>query len=194
MSSTETRDKAALRKEWRDRRNRFVAALPASVANLCFRQFPGPLQRLVEGANCLAFYHAKGSEAPTERLMMAAWETGKTVALPAMDSDCGMIFREFGPGDTIATGRFGVGEPPAANAKVDPDILFVPLVGFDHGRNRLGQGGGHYDRYFAKYPDPLRIGLAWSVQLCDAVPAEAHDVPLDAIVTEAELLSGPRLP
>ena len=62
------------------------------------------------------------------------------------------------------------------------------LVAFDRSLNRLGQGGGHYDRTFEKYPDAIRIGLAWSVQEADNIPVERHDVTLHAIVTESELI------
>jgi 5-formyltetrahydrofolate cyclo-ligase len=57
--------------------------------------------------------------------------------------------------------------------------------------NRLGQGGGYYDRAFARYPDALRIGLAWSVQEHDALPADPWDLPLHIILTEVELIEGP---
>ena len=54
-------------------------------------------------------------------------------------------------------------------------------------QERLGQGGGHYDRWLAHHPDTIRIGMAWDGQLVDELPVEPHDVPLDAVVTPTRL-------
>ena len=71
-------------------------------------------------------------------------------------------------------------------AELTPDIVLTPLVGFDRRGTRLGQGAGHYDRAFAAHPAAWRVGIAWSVQEVDALPADAWDVPLHAIATERE--------
>ncbi len=68
-----------------------------------------------------------------------------------------------------------------------PDVVFVPLLGFTEHLERLGQGGGHYDRWLAAHPQTVAIGLAWDVQLLDALPVEPHDVRMDAIVTPTRL-------
>src|SRR3546814_5391288 len=78
---------------------------------------------------------------------------------------------------------------PADNvALAAPDSIFCPLVGFDRRGGRIGQGGGHYDRYFAAHPGALRIGIGWSVQEIDATPRESTDIALDAILTEQEFI------
>jgi len=71
---------------------------------------------------------------------------------------------------------------------VAPDLIIAPMLAFDRSMHRLGQGGGHYDRTFAQYPQAPRIGLAWSVQEADAIPVESHDMELDMIVTESEII------
>jgi 5-formyltetrahydrofolate cyclo-ligase len=77
---------------------------------------------------------------------------------------------------------------PAAEAEpVIPDVLFVPLVGFTDRCERLGQGGGHYDRWLAEHTPLLAIGMAWDVQLCAALPAETHDAALDAVITPTRI-------
>jgi 5-formyltetrahydrofolate cyclo-ligase len=63
----------------------------------------------------------------------------------------------------------------------------VPLVGFTASGERLGQGGGHYDRWLAEHPGRLTIGLAWDAQLCPALPSEPHDEPLDAVITPTRI-------
>jgi 5-formyltetrahydrofolate cyclo-ligase len=72
---------------------------------------------------------------------------------------------------------------------VDPEILLMPLSAFDASGNRIGYGAGHYDRAIARLHDkgmqPRLIGVAFDCQEVEAVPAEAHDVPLDAVVTES---------
>src|SRR3546814_16996288 len=82
-------------------------------------------------------------------------------------------------------------QPGAKAAEVEPDVLFVPLVGFATDGRRLGQGGGHYDRWLAAHPGARAIGLAWDEQLCEDLPHETHDIRLDAIVTPTRLY-GPR--
>ena len=64
-----------------------------------------------------------------------------------------------------------------------PDVLFVPLLGFTKNGGRLGQGGGHYDRWLAAHPDTVSIGLAWDAQLVDTMPLQEHDRGLSAVVT-----------
>jgi 5-formyltetrahydrofolate cyclo-ligase len=66
-------------------------------------------------------------------------------------------------------------------------VLFVPLIGFTADGARLGQGGGHYDRWLPEHPGTLTIGLAWDCQLEDTLPHEAHDQPLRAVVTPTRL-------
>ena len=76
---------------------------------------------------------------------------------------------------------------PAGGA-VTPDVIVAPLIAFDRAMNRLGQGGGYYDRAFARFPDALRIGLAWSAQEIDMIPADPWDLPLHMVMTEVELI------
>lgn len=88
----------------------------------------------------------------------------------------------------LTVGRFGVREPVSKIA-VEPDIVFVPLLGFTLKGYRLGYGGGFYDRTFAKYPDILRIGVAFSCQVLEEAlfPKESWDVPMHKIITEKKI-------
>jgi 5,10-methenyltetrahydrofolate synthetase len=78
---------------------------------------------------------------------------------------------------------------PARGARCNPRS-FVPLVGFTADGQRLGQGGGHYDRWLAAHPDTVAIGLAWDMQLADELPTEPHDRPLAAVVTPTRIYEG----
>lgn len=88
----------------------------------------------------------------------------------------------------MVVNRWGIPEPLApwkpVAAKV-PDMVLVPLLGFDEQGQRLGYGKGHYDRFLAcTRPECLRIGIAFELSRLPALPAEPHDIPLDAVVTE----------
>ena len=78
-------------------------------------------------------------------------------------------------------------QPTGAAEAVTPQVLFVPLLGFSETGQRLGQGGGHYDRWLADHPETLAIGMAWDCQLVDELPSEDHDAPLAAVVTPTRL-------
>lgn len=104
-------------------------------------------------------------------------------------------FRRWNPGDPLERGSFGTQHPPATAEIVTPSVLVVPVVAFDRAGNRLGYGGGFYDRTLAalRAAGPVRaIGFAYAAQELDHVPHDATDQPLDMIVTEAEVII-PRL-
>jgi len=80
--------------------------------------------------------------------------------------------------------------PEGGGVVVVPDLLLIPCVGFDLQRYRLGYGGGYYDRTLAAWPGaslPVTVGIAYDACRVDALPAEAHDLAMDWIVTDAEL-------
>ncbi len=91
-------------------------------------------------------------------------------------------FRRWSPGAAMVPERFGTQRPDGPLAV--PDALLVPLLAFDARCNRLGYGGGFYDRTIASLPGILTIGCAFALQQVDEVPVLPHDVALDAVVTE----------
>ena len=177
-----------MREEYRRRRNAFYDQLDNATRNLVFRRPPSPLARLIENQQTIAIYAAVGSEAPTSNLIEFLFETGKTVAFPRVVGKSPLEFRTMTDVDLLETGFANIPEPGDNTELVTPDVIFAPMTAFDRHMGRLGQGGGHYDRSFQKYPDALRIGLAWSIQETDEVPTEEHDVALHVIVTESELI------
>src|SRR3546814_12392054 len=105
-----------------------------------------------------------------------------------------MDFRRWRLGEPLEKGPWGTQQPADHAALAAPDIIFCPLVGFDRRGGRIGQGGGHYDRYFAAHPGALRIGIGWSVQEIDATTRQSTDIPPDATLTQQEIhLSGSSL-
>lgn len=186
---TELSDKSSLRLSARATRSAFVSALDPMAHRLAFRAVPSPVRPLLEGRETVALYAQVNDEAPALRLAEALIEMGKTLCLPrAVDRIGTLEFRLWRPGDPLDDGPFGTRHPSAAMATCDPDVIIAPLLAFDNRLMRLGQGGGYYDRVFARYDQALRIGLAWSVQQIDEVPADPWDVPLHLVITERSLI------
>lgn len=181
-------DKSALRKLLRDRRARFLSALPPSARGLAFRVLPSLVVRRLTPGSTISLYYATPDEAPTANIAAQLDDLGLALALPRIDKDGAMQFARWDMEHILVPGPFRTLQPDADAATVTPDAIIAPLVGFDGALNRLGQGGGYYDRAFAAYPDALRIGLGWSAQQIERIPAEDHDLPLDIIVTEAAML------
>ena len=95
-------------------------------------------------------------------------------------------FREWWPGCATAPGAFGIEEPVEGGWRV-PDVVIVPLLGFDAGGGRLGYGGGFYDRTLSGLHARRVLGLAVDAQRVEAVPSEETDVELPEIVTESRI-------
>jgi 5-formyltetrahydrofolate cyclo-ligase len=176
-------DKPALRARLRAERDQFAAESITGIVPP-----DGYLARLLPGM-IVATYCAVGSEADPTSLAAAAAERGCRLALPhVVDRATPIRFLAWEIGAPLEQGPFGLHQPPLSNPEVAPDIILTPLIGYDARLNRLGQGAGHYDRAFARYPDAWRCGVAWSVQQVPALPADVWDVPLHAIVTETGML------
>ncbi|WP_256439039.1 5-formyltetrahydrofolate cyclo-ligase [Erythrobacter sp. JK5] len=184
-------DKANLRTTMRKARREHVAAQSDSIRALLFHRPPAPLLTMVEPGTVIGLYHATGHEAPTSGYMKFFHESGHPIALPHFaDRDAPMTFRRHSDPHAesdLEAGPFGLLQPAARAPVVIPDLLFVPLLGFTRHGDRLGQGGGHYDRWLAEHPGRTTIGLAWDAQLVDALPLEPHDIRLDAVVTPTRM-------
>jgi 5-formyltetrahydrofolate cyclo-ligase len=136
----------------------------------------------------VAGYWPMRSEMDIRPLLSLLADTGRDVALPVvLGPGQPLEFRRWRPGNALSAGRFGT-EHPAAEAKIlDPDVLLVPLLAFDIRHHRLGYGAGFYDRTLAalRARKPiLAIGVAYSVQGIDELPADGWDQALDLVLTE----------
>ncbi len=188
---TSDSDKTSLRKIARQRRRAFVASLDMLAHRLAFKVIPSPLAARIAEAQTIALYFGVDEEAPAQRLAPQLMAMGKQVCLPrVLDRLGSMDFLGWDPEAQLFPGLFGTSHPQPDGPPARPDVIIAPLLGFDRSMNRLGQGGGYYDRAFARHPDALRIGLAWSIQELDAVPADPWDLPLDMVLTEVELIEG----
>lgn len=194
LSADLIQQKQKLRERLRFRRRHFAANLDGMAQLAAFRALPAPLVDLLANHAIVGAYVAWGDEPDILPMLAGLADTG-ALALPRHAARVAeMDFGRWRPGESLVKGPWGTQQPDREAAPAVPDILFCPLVGFDRRGGRIGQGGGHYDRYFAAHPRALRIGVGWSVQEIDATPRESTDIALDAILTEQEfILCGDRL-
>jgi len=112
------------------------------------------------------------------------------ISLPVIKKNFQMNFYKWSFSDLLKINKYGIPEPESKNI-VYPDVLLIPLVAFDKDLNRLGYGGGYYDRLITKLSKKkkvIKIGLAFSIQQVDKVPINMHDQKLDYIVTNKYLV------
>ena len=112
------------------------------------------------------------------------------ISLPIIKKNNQMNFFKWSKNDPLKINKYGIPEPVSSKI-LYPDILLVPLVGYDDNLNRLGYGGGFYDRYIEKIEKikkVVKIGLAFSCQKIASVPMTKYDKKLDFIITEEKIL------
>lgn len=183
--------KSELRQQLRAARKAHVDALPDNIRALLFHRPPAPLLARIPAEAVIGLYHAGPFEAPAAAYARFFRDAGHTIALPHFATRTApMSFRHHTDPyaqDDLEVGPFGILQPAAEAKPLIPEVLFVPLVGFTPALDRLGQGGGHYDRWLAEHPPQIAVGLAWDAQVCDTLPTEPHDKPLDAVVTPTRI-------
>ena len=133
-------------------------------------------------------YHAHQDEADPALLLKALAQSGAHIAFPRVtEKHAGLHFHLVPDGETLFPGRYSIHEPLAHWPAVRPALLLVPLLAYDDQGYRLGYGGGYYDRTLAALADARAIGIAYGGQRMESLPHDAHDYPLDAILTEQGL-------
>jgi 5-formyltetrahydrofolate cyclo-ligase len=131
------------------------------------------------------------SEADTRPLMARFQARGARLCVPAILDRQVIVFRELVRDAPLVSTGFGTAGPGENAAVLDPEIMLVPLSAFDVRGHRIGYGAGHYDRAIDRLRQkglaPKLIGIAFDCQEVAHVPAEPHDISLDAILTESGL-------
>jgi 5-formyltetrahydrofolate cyclo-ligase len=129
------------------------------------------------------------SEVDLRPLMGQLRERGGRLCVPAILDKETIVFRELLRDAALVAGTFGTFGPGPDAVELDPQIMLVPLAAFDVAGQRIGYGGGYYDRAIhrlhQKGARPLLIGIAFDCQEVASVPHEPHDVRLDAVLTES---------
>lgn len=167
-------------------RGAMTAALAANLVRLVQERFGA-----LDGRVISAYWPIKGEY--NLRPLMAEWhEQGALVALPVVEVKASpLVFRHWTPEMRMVRGNWNIPVPPPEAERLTPEIAMVPLVGWAlrgdaPGGWRLGYGGGYFDRTLAALsPRPFTIGVGLSTARLATIFPQPHDIPLDAIVTEA---------
>ncbi len=140
---------------------------------------------------CVSGFFPYQSEIDTQVILGKLAGEGWTTCLPIVTGKAEpLIFRRWLPGEPLGEGTWGISVPAELSPLVVPDVLLVPMLAFDREGFRLGYGGGFYDRTLEKLRKQKRvvaIGVAYAAQEVDAVARDAHDQPLDYVMTEKEV-------
>jgi 5-formyltetrahydrofolate cyclo-ligase len=184
--------KKTLRTELRRKRREHAAGLPPQVSALVFNRPPAQIVKLVPEGATIGLYRSDPGEAPSGGYTRFFFERGHPIALPRVTTlDKPMEFRlhtdPYEESD-LESGPLGLRQPGTGAPIVVPDVLFMPLVGFTAAGDRLGQGGGYYDRHLAAHPQTVALGMAWDIQEVPNLPLEGHDMRLTAIITPTRVL------
>lgn len=169
---------------------RLKASSDAALSDALEARLAALIERLAP--HSIGFYWPLRGEFDA-RARIASWlaqDPSRHAALPAIpERHAPLSFYTWSPDAPMREGHHGIPEP-ASQERATPDLLLVPCVGFDAHGYRLGYGGGYYDRTLAAWPGetlPVTVGIAYEACRIDdgVLEREAHDLPLDAIVTDA---------
>lgn len=143
----------------------------------------------------IACYLAHGKEFDCSLLIKAIWQANKNCYLPVLSQEKSLEFVLYNENDPLDFNRYHILEP--TKRKIIPvqtlELVVTPLVGFDLQGNRLGMGGGYYDRTFQfmrekNFQNPYLLGLAYAFQQVVKLPSDPWDVRLNGVLTEEKLL------
>ena len=139
----------------------------------------------------LGFYWPFRGEDDARPVAEALHAQGMRLALPVvLRMKAPLEFRAWQPGAHLKSGVWGI-PIPADGEVVSPDVLIVPLVGFDRRGFRLGYGGGFYDRTLAAMPRrPTTLGVGFSLGMLETIHPQQHDIPMDVVITEHQATEG----
>lgn len=176
--------KAALRIKAHAQRAAFPQSLRADAAKAAAEHFL--IHFPLSPTDIVAAYWPIRDEIDCKLVLTTLMDRFQPVCLPVvMGEDVPLELRLWEQGTPLYPSGFGTLAPEDSAPVVEPDVILMPLLGFDRKGTRLGYGGGYYDRTLASLRNtPRLVGFAFAAQELDFVPREPHDIPLDAIVTE----------
>lgn len=145
----------------------------------------------IEKADIIMCYRSFRSEADTAEIVENLFQLGKTLCFPVCEK--AGIMHAFSPIDENSwiTGRMGIMEPDREKSRLiapeDIELLICPLVAFDNQKNRIGYGGGYYDRYLPRCEKAVKIGIAFEAQRVEKIYPDQYDRAMDIIITEEKV-------
>ena len=180
MSQTKT----ALRLQAKETRSLLSPTQIATLSRIIERR----LLDLVNGFETIMVYVSKIPEVETECLITDLNRRGVRVVVPIIERETTSLRLSYLPDPSVLrASTFNVPEPLGHELPARPEdvqVIIIPMVAFDAKGNRLGYGAGYYDRFLCRYPHPIKIGVAFSCQQAERIPADGNDVKMDYIVTE----------
>ena len=153
-----------------------------------FRSIIKILKKRKQKNKIIGGYYPYNHEVNVVPLLEKFEKSNYIISLPKISKNSRMNFFVWSSNDPLNVNEYGIPEP-ITNRMIFPDVLLVPLVAYDKNCNRVGYGGGFYDRYIKrtkKIKNILTIGLAFSYQKVKKIPIENNDVKLDFIITEKD--------
>ena len=177
-------NKFQLRKKLSKIRSKFarkkIIVKPETIIKLIEKKSPN---------NRVGLYYPFGDELSTLQLIDQLVKKNFIISLPIINNKFEMSFYRWCPNEPLTINRYGILEP-LKGKKITPSILIIPMLAFDSNLNRLGYGGGFYDRFIQKIEKQnncVKIGLALSCQKINKVPVDKHDKKMDFIITEKRI-------
>lgn len=143
-------------------------------------------------ADNICAYISKGNEVDTKPIIDLAWSQGKNIYVPKVYGR-DMHFIRICSYDDLQKGNFGIYEPVSDEySDVDSGLMIMPGVAFDRECNRIGFGGGYYDRYLEEHGQLITVALAYDLQIVSQIDSEQTDIKPHIILTESEIISNCR--
>ena len=153
-----------------------------------FRSIIKILKKRKQKNKIIGGYYPYNHEVNVVPLLEKFEKSNYIISLPKIGKNSNMNFFVWSTNDPLNINEYGIPEP-ITNRMIFPDVLLVPLVAYDKNFNRVGYGGGFYDRYIKrikKIKNILTIGLAFSYQKVKKIPIEKNDIKIDFIITEKD--------
>jgi len=151
------------------------------------------LLEVIDGTDPLMIYASKPLEVNTKALIVHLISRGKTVVVPIIEKDTKTLRLSYlKDPDVLQESTFHVPEPVGCELPArasDIKTVIIPMLAFDKKGNRLGYGAGYYDRFLSLHPHLTRIGIAFSCQEVEEIPADETDAGMDIIVTDTCIIS-----
>ena len=182
---TSNPEKDALRKHLLEKRD----AMSFEIMGIHAQKILSRLKKIkaFSNAKSIGCYYSIGSEVQTNDLIRYLLSEQKIVSLPHV-SDGTMVFRKIEDITKLEKGIFDIPEPKE-NCPIEEnhDVILVPCIGLDNNGNRIGYGHGFYDKFLTKNKS-IKIALTYSKQIVKSIPNSEHDIMMDWIVTETDVI------
>ena len=177
----------------RSRARKVRDSLPGDDTSRWSREICTSLLQILDGESPVMVYASKEKEVDTQSLIAGLLEKGIEVIVPIIERDGRRLRLSYLRNmDVLSPSTFSVPEPIGHEIPADPAdvrVVIVPMMAFDRHGHRLGYGAGYYDRFLSTNSHIQKIGVAFSCQEMDVIPADKNDVRMDMIVTETDVIT-----